>query len=44
MQPIKWKARRAAFDPVKYKRYEGSLLKINFFSKVYSKGLLKGFA
>ena len=32
-----------SFDPVKYKHYEGSLLKkINFSSKVYSKSLLKG--
>ena len=31
-----------SFDSVKYKHYEGSLLKINFWSKVYSKSLLKG--
>ena len=31
-----------SFDPVKYKHYEGSLVKINFLSKVYSKRLLKG--
>ena len=33
-----------SFDPVKYKHYEGSLVKINFLSKVYSKSLLKGVA
>ena len=31
-----------SFDSVKYKHYEGFLLKINFWSKVYSKRLLKG--
>ena len=30
-----------SFDSVKYKHYEGSLLKINFWSKVYLKSLLK---
>ena len=29
-----------SFDSVKHKHYEGSLLKINFWSKVYSKGHL----